>query len=707
MASISAGNQTTLRDKTAGYKRPRRLYVFNDDDETVVWTGTVSTASPTRGQQTLSVSGSYETGFSSADIYRHMYVAVGSSAKDDDISKRVLLTFDGSTIVLDDVDDYQLSNGDHITIYNHYPVWPRLAYADYSDPANIVFYVDGKPASEGGAGIAYDEDVQLRPHIDPNIGAIIIREATAGSSNVTFAPDIEVVNPDASASTTITTSVSPAGLGTISTPVPGAYRFTASAFGRGWFHFKSTDSQGGVKTYHIPIIVEDTANEIHIKEFGFSRPGESRNQSAPRANVTITAPNDSFSSATKAIDWTSIKDNALVLITQEDTFGGTEQYISTDADPDWKLIYFGYVVGSQENQLSGQSGVPGVTLNLDGNPPRKTHNQATVGKTTAASWLESRDSRMTMPYQIYMSLDGYSTITSVRNIEFPFSDDTARFIQNNYFNEGDINNGVKAAADARLYEATYTANNRLVISRNLNLTNSATRSAATTTMTLVINDLANTRQLARQENKSVTKVDLSGGSSDGNVNSSGRFVPYLLSNQTRSSADGEPNEPDYRNKVLVDEDEGKLLAQRLGSVANQTYPRITLTVDDRYHGALKVTDSQWLNLGDVVLATDSGNIRAIETLRNAKVLIESVSYNDDQGTMTVVCIPEAADGPDGIAHPTPVIPDPTDETTFTGLYDEVSNPTVGTTTSGILVLTDASSGVYVTEDSGGTWTARN
>jgi len=262
MTAISAGDLTTLRNKNAGYSYTRRLYLFNDDSQIVMWQGTISDASPTRGQQIYTVSGSYETGFSAADVHQHCYVTIGSSAKGDDVSRRVCIlasgTFSGSSITLDYADDYQASNGDNITLWNLYPIWPKLAYADYSDPSNIVFYQSGPP-SPTGAGVAYDETHQLRPHCRLNLGAFVYRGAIPAATFTQFTADTEVVNPDASAVLTYTATCSPSSLATIATPVPGSIRVTPQQAGRGYLHVKVEDSEGGITTAHRALFLRTQA----------------------------------------------------------------------------------------------------------------------------------------------------------------------------------------------------------------------------------------------------------------------------------------------------------------------------------------------------------------------------------------------------------------------------------------------------------------
>ncbi len=717
MASISAGDLTTLRNKAAGYHFTRRLYLFNDDSQIVMWTGTISDASPTRGQQIYTVSGSYETGFVQADIFKHCYVTIGSSAKADDVSRRVCLnasgTFNGTSLTLDYADDYQASNGDNVTIWNFYPIWPKLAYADYTDTSNIVFYQDGPDSGNGGAGIAYAESHQLRPHCRLNMGAFVYRGAIPAASFTTFTADTEIVNPDAS-TVSYTVTCSPSSLATIVTPVPGSMRVTPQQAGRGYLHVKITDNASsgghaadGVTEIHRPLFFEDTsAVDVHIKEFDWKRPALQRNNDAPRSTVTITAPDDSFSGASNAIDWTSVKNESLIIITQEDFFGGTSDNISVKTEADTNVIYFGFVTGSRERHLSGQDGAPSVELSLDPVPPRFTFAQSITGKTSPSNWLEARPAVMTASGGIYLSVDGHSTLFQVMDINLPWGDLQKR-VANELFSRGNILQGIKAFANSRLYEASFRPSNRLNITRNINIEQSATRAIPATTMIITTGDVSGTRTLNKIERKGRVRTLLSGIVSDGDVNSADRADAFFLASQNVPSADASPTEVDFQRVVLASETEGQEFATRLNAIANQPYQSIELTFDNRYHHVFWHDDDQWSDLGDLVLATDAGNIRAIETLRNTNVIPQRITYNDDQGTMTVLFIPEAPDGLAGVSLPQPAVPDSTDSSTFTDLYTEITNPTEPSTgVTGDLLTIDTVSGPYSSADSGETFTAK-
>lgn len=711
MTAIQAGDLTTLRDQTKAYQADWRLYVYNDFTETVMWRGTIQDASPVRGQQSFTVSGSFETGFTNADVHRHCRVHIGTVQDYDDITRRVVLSFNGTdTLVLDQSDDWVPTNALPITIYNQYPLWNKLAYADYDTAANTAtFYQDGKPASEDGAGLTYNEIQQLRPHI--RLGGDIIRRESTFSFYVQIVPSITITNPDASAGTT-TLTVSPPGLATVSSPVPGAYRLTFPGPGKGTVHVKHTDSLGGTTTIHRHIIAEDAATDIEgvITEFEMSRPPQRLGQGNTSTAITIKAPDRVFGTTNGQIDWGTLRSDSLVMVTQTDYYGGTEDSIDSRTGSlatANNIILSGYSTSARETLSKSNREISSVTINVETLPAQFTYALSVTGASAPANFLEARAALMTVAGQMFVALDGYSTLCTVRDVELPWSD-TAKRAGNELFTRGDIMNGASQLAKARLMDLTVEANGSLVVANNLNMQDTSTRNAATTVITLLEEDVLERSGLNVVHRNSAARITMSGGKSDGVLGSTSQFTPYLVASTNTPSSNSGVSQPDLPKQMFDDLSDALERVARYAEIVNQRYGPITIDLDYRYNGVFHVTSGEWVNLGLLFSATDKANIRGENDLRNQDAMVTAINYGD--GIMTLTLEREAPVlGLPGLELPQPDLPTQTtiDGNTPTFNPPFTYTPPIIASGTGILIVVDFTSGVYVTSDSGTNWTARN
>lgn len=711
MTAIQAGDLTTLRDQTKAHQADWRLYVYNDFNSTVMWRGTIQDASPVRGQQSFTVSGSFEAGFTNADVHRHCRVHIGTIQDYDDITRRVVLSFNGTnTLVLDQSDDWLPAFAQTITIYNQYPLWNKLAYADYDTAANTAtFYQDGKPASEGGAGLTYNEIQQLRPHI--RVGDDIIRRESTFPFYVQIAPSITIVNPDASTGTT-TITVSPPSLATVSVPVPGAYRLTFAAAGKGTAHIQHTDSLGGTTTIHRHIIAEDTATDIEgvVTEFEMSRPPQRLGQGNTSTAITIKAPDRVFGTTNGQIDWGTLRSDSLVMVTQADYYGGTEDSIDSrtaSTDISNNIILSGYSTSARETLSKSNREISSVTINVETLPAQFTYALSVIGASAPANFLEARAALMTVAGQLFISLDGYSTLCTVRDVELPWSD-TARRAGNNLFADGDIMNGATQLARARLMDLTVEANGSLVVANNLNMQDTSTRNAATTVITLLEEDVLERSGLNVVHRNSAARVTMRGGASNGELGSTSQFTPFLVASTNTPSSNSGVNRPDLPKQMFDDLSDALERVARYAEIVNQRYKAITIDLDYRYNGVFHVTSGEWVNLGLLFDATDKANIRGENDLRNQDALVTGITYGE--GVMTLTLEREAPVlGLPGLELPQPDLPTQTtidgNTPTFNPPFTYV--PPIVTPTAGILIIVDKSSGIYATADSGANWSARN
>jgi len=711
MAALTTNDKTELRSSSK-FSKEQRAYVYTDFTETVIWRGTISDASPTRGQQSFTVSGSFETGFTNTDVHRHCRVHIGTVQDYDDATRRVVLSFNGTTtLVVDQSSDWVPANAQTVTIYNQYPLWNKLAYAVYDESAGTaVFYQDGKPSGEGGAGITYNEIAQLRPHI--RIGRDLIRRTGTFPFTVDIIPSITITNPDASSGTT-TVTVSPPGLATVSAPVPGTARLSFAAAGKGTVHVKHTDSLGGTTTAHRHIIIEDEDTPISsvITEFDYRRIAEQVGQGNKTAQVRITAPDKVFGTTNGQIDWGVLRSDALVFVTQTDYFDGSESTITslkesllTETN---NILLHGYSTSARETMIASPSAVSSVTLNVETLPSQFTYALSVTGKTSPANFLEARPALMSVAGQIFITLDGYSTLCTVQDVELPWSD-TALRAGNELVNRGDIMQGVVNLARARLMDFTVHVDGRIAVLPDLNMETTATRNAATTTVTLLNGDLTTERSIDVTHRNTVARVTIRGGVSNGELGSTSQFTPYLVTSTETPSSNSGTVQPDIPRQMFDDEADALHRVSRFAEISNQRVQRVTVQFDERYHHAFHIATGEVINLGLIYDATNKANARGENDLRNLDAIIESISYAE--GTITVVMIPEApVVGLPGVTLPQQELPTQTalDHNTPTFPDPFAYTPPIVASETGILIVSDPTSGAYATTDSGGTWSAKN
>lgn len=164
MGSIAAGDLTLLRSQQGSHASTEKLWIWGFDQ---MWTGRVNDGSIARGAQTVAFDGGAMQGsFQFSELTAGLMVWFGTSAGDDDLGRRILLSITGNatsgSIVVDWSDDNSLDDDDYITIILFRPPWPKLSWFTSADG----FYKSGPPVSESGAGLDYsDQNTSPPPHV--------------------------------------------------------------------------------------------------------------------------------------------------------------------------------------------------------------------------------------------------------------------------------------------------------------------------------------------------------------------------------------------------------------------------------------------------------------------------------------------------------------------------------------------------------------
>lgn len=703
--SLTVNQRAELRDPHSEFQDIQRIYPFAG---LPMFRGQVQNA-PARGDQILTVNGAFEAGFSLVDVHRHCAVTFGSAIDFDDISRRVVLNFNGVDTLTIDTQDITIPQFSTFTIWNLYPIWSKLAYAEYDDTlGTAIFYQDGKPPHLGGDGLLFDLDQWLRPSIRVNF-AHLVRYNSAFPATIDFTPEVILTNNDASGYV-LEVSVSPSNLCAISEPVPGTYRMTFTQHGEGYLHVKATDNVAGVTTIHRPVVYRPNSPDVGITEFSFSRPTDQINQVKATTQITVTSPDIVFS-VENNLDWRQLRHDTLLLCTQSDFYRHGEFYITSDESLDENVILSGYIKSSVEEHVRSVDGsvISSVTLTVENIPSRYTYALSQTGKEIVTSFLEMVPERMGVAWLIFMILDSYSTFASLAEIVLPFGD-LARRPGNELVTAGNIFEGIKRIADARVMDATFSFDHRLYVQYNLNFQDQTTRNAAPTTLTLEVDDLGPRSAFEVSHNQKNARFVLSGGTSSGNIDDPvDYFQPIIVTSSRIPESGADPRHPDIQKKMFVDLQDALTLVVRMHEVSNQRYSKVTLYgIPDRYHKVFKVgSNNQWINLGQVASPTDRANIRGdASDLVNRRCLVRSVSYPGDQ-TITVTLQPEApVSGIVGIQLPNPEVPpqtsidggEPSFPTPFD--YDPPAIPSVSP-----LIATDPLGGFWVWQ--GDTWIARN
>jgi len=709
MGAISAGDLILLRDRKDAQYSIERLYGFGFPE---LWRGLVNNISITRGDQTVV----YDTGvmqgaFVFANLVTDLLIFVGSSAGADDKGHRRILSISGTaasgTIIVDWNDDVDWSDGDHLTIVHFFPPWARYPWFTTTGP---VFLKDGPSAALGGAGVVYVDQNEDPPPL-VIMGPHYAGELVSGTLAVQLsAINSQAVADGATISSFAWTVVPTAGASfdnaAIAAPI---ITFTADN-SKYWVTVVVTDSNGktaiGRRSYQIGGAITE-----------FSRGAITENYDNPSVNVsiTLTSPETTDSAAIRPVmTWSDFADRTLVVITSEDHYGSTQKAITFRDAAQYEdhnhILYVGYLFAEIDDLIDDGSGT--VALTAVSLIQMFAYSISLTGVETPTEWFEMDKTLMTVAGNLFHLFKFHSTLLEIADWHLPFTD-TVKRSANEEFGEGALIQRAESLIGSRLMAITGVAMGEIWVETDLNLRDSADRTAETTTLTMTDSDISGTKRVRVRQYGDQIRTLVDGGSSTGLL---GSFTPFLSASQNIATSEGRPRMVAFSRLMLPDQTESNRLAGRIQTVSNGRFQEANLELSGNYRSVFSPGDQQKVDLGDIFAGSLQANIRGYTDLEDIDVIVRSATNSRANGVTSVSVVADIiqAEGLTGVTITPPIVPPDAVEAGSgdTPSFEPPAPPVFppippNQAVPGAAVGVDEDDGVYFTLDSGGSWEARN
>ena len=709
MGSISAGDLVLLRDRQDAQYSIERLYGYGFP---VIWKGRVNDGSIARGDQTVAYdTGALEAGFVFANIVTDMLVFVGSAEGLDDKGRRRILSISGAeasgTFIFDWNDDVDWANNDFLTVVHFFPPWPRYPWFTITGP---VFLKDGPSAALGGAGVVYTDQNEEPPPL------VLMGPHYAGElSGGTLAVQLSAVNSQAVADgatissyawTVVPTASASFDNAAIAAPI---ITFTADN-SKYWVTVVVTDSNGktgiGRRSYQIGGAITE-----------FSRGAITENYDSPSVNVSITlsSPETTDSAAIRPVmTWADFADRTLIVITSEDHYGSTQKTITFRDAAQYAdhthILYVGYLFAEIDDLIDDGSGT--VALTAVSLIQMFAYSISLTGVETPTEWFEMDKTLMTVAANLFHLFKYHSTLLEIADWHLPFTD-TVKRSANEEFAEGALIQRAGSLIDSRLMAMTGVALGEIWVETDLNLRNSADRTAETTTLIMTDSDVSGTKRVRVRQYGDQIRTLVDGGSSTGLL---GSFAPFLSASQNIATSEGRPQMVAFSRLMLPDQTESNRLAGRVATAANGKFQEVNLELSGNYRSVFSPGDQQKIDLGDIFAGSLQANIRGYTDLEDIDVIVRSVTNSFANGSTSVSIVADIlqAEGLTGVTITPPSVPPDAiepgsgDTPSFNPPAPPVFPPIPpNQAVPGAAVGVDEDDGVYFTLDSGGSWEARN
>lgn len=709
MGVISAGDQILLRDRKDNQQSIERLYGFGFPE---MWRGQVDDGTIARGDQTITYDmGVLQGTFVFANLVTDLLLFIGSSAGADDKGRRRILSISGveatGTIIVDWNDDIDWQDDDHLTIVHFFPPWARYSWFTATGPD---FRKDGPPSGSGGAGVDYTDQNEEPPPL-VIMGPHFAGELSAG----TLAVQLSAANSQAVADGAAISSFAWAAVPTASASFDNAaiaapvVTFTADNT-KYWIACTVTDDNGkssiGYRSYQIGGAITE-----------FSRGPITENYDNPSvsATLTLTSPETTDSDAIRPVmTWADFADRTLVVITSEDQYGATQKTITFRDAAQYEdhnhILYVGYLFAENDDLIDDGSG--SVTLNAVSTIPMFLYSISLTGVENATDWFEMNKELMTVAANLFHLFKYQSTLLEIMDWHLPFTDTVLRSA-NEEFNEGSLIDRARALAGARLMAITAVGLGEVWVETDLNLRNSADRTAETTTLTMTDSDVSGTKRARVRQYGDNIRAILDGGSSIGLL---GSFTPFLSASTFIATAEGRPQMVNFPRLMLPDQTEANRLAGRIATVANGKFQETNLELSGNYRAVFSPGDQQKVDLGDIFAGSLQANIRGYTDLEDADVIVRTMTHNHNNGFTSVSIVADIMqdEGLTGVTITPPAVPPDAiepgaggDTPTFELPPPPAFPPVPTSETTGTLFSFDDTQGCYYRLEGATDWTERN
>lgn len=710
MASISGGDQTLVREKKDTQVSNEKLFGFGYPE---MWKGRLNNGSIARGDQTIVAdTGVMESGYVFANLGADLLFFVGTAEGLSDKGRRRILSVSGTatapTFIVDWNNDVDWADDDYLTVVNFYAPMPRHQWFTSSP---IDFRVDGPPSGSGGLGVDYSDQNEQPPPL-VIIGWDYAGELVGGTLAVQLSAANSVAVADgASISSYAWAAVPSAGVSFDNAAIAAPIATFTSDNTRYQISCTVVDSNSKSSIAHRAYMIGGA-----ITEFERSTITETYDREAVSCSITLTSPESTDSAAIRPVmTWADFANKTMVIITSEDHYGSTQKTITFRDAAQYTdhghILFRGYLFSENDDLEDDGSGK--VSLTAVSTIPMFLYSLSITGVENASEWYEMNKELMTVAGNIFHLFKYHSTLLDIMDWHLPWSD-TVKRSANEEFGEGALLQRAKTLIGSRLMAMTATAQGEVWIETDLNLRNSADRTAETTTITLTDDDITGTKRARRRHYGDQIRTLLEGGSSTGLL---GSFTPLMAESATIARAEGRPQMVSFPRIMLPDQTEANRLAGRISTIANSEYQEINLELSGNYRAVFSPADQQKVNLGDIFNATLAANIRAASDLENVDVIVRSVSNKHVNGFTSISIVADimAAEGLTGITITAPVVPPDAIEPGAGGDTPsfELPSPPVfppvppNLAVPGAAIGVDEADGVYWTLDSGATWEARN
>lgn len=704
--TLTTNQENTLA--TAKYRTKERLYIVGYPQ---VWTGRVNMASPARGVQEVIYDGGAIVSpfvFATDGVEAGLLVWFGTTAGDSDIGQARLIVdlpaLVSGTMTIHWHDDIQLVDDAYITVVQVYVPAPKFSHFTVATSV----HKDGPPASLDGAGIAYsDQNEEPPPDVIMGPPLVAYDPPTDGLSGYAInGSDSKVMA--AGASVSFSWSIIPASLGTIVGASLASTAILPDTHGIGYLKLEVTDTTNGNSSVgYRRIILEDPANPIHISEYALGSISQAKGSYNIGLSVSLTSPDASATGKGSNLDtdYSDIGALSEVIITRDDYFDGTAQYINDKTEGRYddrdNIVYAGYITSQRQTFNNDGSGQIDLQCNqaamamhlfsqsITGSPPNAVNE-----------WYQMTDSLMITEQLSFHLLKWHSTLKEIIDVHHPRNDTVLRAAMDEW-TEGDLMQRLASSVGekGRLMDVTAAPDGSIIIEPYLNLSDATDRAAASTIMDLQQRHLFGEAVADEQLVPTVSQVRI-----DGFQSPTGRLgdgVPMRSISGNLRLYYGQ-NSQEIRGLVVEDQTTLNYISGRLLQLANDKI-ELTATFSGAFWNVFQVANQKWVNSTTALAGTRRANLSGRTDLENINLQPIRITHNPSIGGTGTVEVTFETELPDGLPGRTVPIP------TITPAY-VVENPLPPTLVSppvpdAIIATADDTNGFEIYN--GAEWETRN
>jgi hypothetical protein len=617
MAELTSGEKTLLR--AGGHKAVWYLSVHKPES---LLTARLNNASIERGARSIAYDNGGGTGYSSIETGQILWVGTAAGEKDKETVRIRAITgsqSSGTITVAENAIDW--SDNDYLTVKYDYPIrpiWPYIAS-------------DGTFRKDGPDGDLYTNQNEQPPPV-----AIIgpDRCAFMDGPSVALAFDASNSYAVANGATISSYAWTFSGTGTFdddTSPTP-TLTITAGNPDGDWVMCTVTDSNTKTQITRRLVFTHDhTGSNVPYTDFRVD--SLSGNWSSGGWHLRITALAD----ATAA----DFPDEAMVVLWHEAWYGATEQFIGGVADKN--LLFVGFIRKDTTTQTwdTGEVAFEAATV------------QEMLGKymmfsvslqavASPSKWYEFPSDNLTAATALHHLFCWHSTLLGRADVLLPMSNTRLMpacddFVRSAIFNQGNVF-GTEHSIFAHL---CCDKAGRLHAEEDIQMLSDTDRDAKTVITEIISSDWRDQITLARQIEKRVSMIQLSGFYFDGTT-----ATPFVSKAPGDVPEDEGTGVREYERQVLGSQGQSNAICGRALALANNTFPDVRVPFHGHYLGALDLVPQEWCTL--TLAATDTP--RGI-TWTNQKLIARSITATLDPENGIILAdagLAKEAEGPDGV-----------------------------------------------------------